>query len=71
MRGNEEYEGRHVRKASLQDWCIYTSMIAAGTMPPPVRRSASTDAALDVVDSGLAGAPIIDSVAEPKAEQKA
>ena len=50
---------------------IYTSMIAAGTMPPPVRSSASTDAALDVVDSELAGAPIIDSVAEPKAEQKA
>ena len=57
----------------LQYWtgAIYSSMIAAGTMPPPVRRSASTDAALEVVDLGLAEAPTIDPVAKPGAEQKA
>ena len=36
----------------------------------PVRRSALTNAALDVADSGLADAPVVDSVAEPKAEPK-
>ena len=53
----EKKKAATFKKLLYRTGAIYSSMIAAGTMPPPVRRSASTDAALDVVDSGLAEAP--------------
>ena len=67
----EKKKAATFEKLLYRTGAIYSSMIAAGTMPPPVRRCASTDAALDVVDSGLAEAPAIESLAEPGAEQKA
>ena len=46
---------------------IYSSMVATGAMPPPVRRSAATEATLAAVDSNDATAPVTDPVTEPKA----
>ena len=67
----EKKKAATFEKLLYRTGAIYFSMITAGTMPPPVHRSASTDTALDVVDSGVADAPIVDSVAEPVAEPKA
>ena len=50
---------------------IYSSMVATGAIPPPVRRSASTESALAAVDSAAEAALVADPVAEPKAEPKA
>ena len=48
---------------------IYSGMVATGAVPPPVRRTASTEAALAVVDSTSTTA--LEPKAGPKAEQKA
>ena len=66
----EKKKGATFEKLLYRTSAIYSSMIAI-TMPPHVRRSASTDAALDAVDSGVANAPVTDSVAEPIVEPKA
>ena len=46
---------------------IYSSMVATGAMPPPVRRSVSMESALAAVESAAEAALVADPVAEPKA----
>ena len=48
---------------------IYSGMVATGAVPPPVRRTASTEAALAAVDS--MSTTVLEPKAGPKAEQKA